>query len=362
MKMRNKIMAFFSLEGYTPVETNLKACVLFLQKEISHITVVFTLILEDGQTLTQEIFDKFKQESASLLKEKGADEMHTLSLIFTENPEEARAVCADDASSWVIDTVNRDIYIDYNKIEDFYGLKGRLIEFLGDPDAPLKKLASVAVQIEEQVQAEQKKEEKKRFIPWGTIIVSLISLFFYLPMLAIGEAMSLILNANFTSVIGEGQWYRIFTDMYCAQSSYLPVYLYNLLAIALGGYLTEQSIGTVRFLIIFHLTGILASVGSVLICLVNNDTNMYYNGIMGPIMGIFGVYMCYRFRHIRNMRWYEIILELFFCALGIAISALGFSYFGSIAPNFWVGLILGLIAGTILILFKKFREPLDGQE
>ncbi len=153
--------------------------------------------------------------------------------------------------------------------------------------------------------------------------------------------------SNRGQVLGDGEYYRLFTAMFL-HSYGLPVHIvFNMYALYVIGQSTNVLFGHVRFLIIYILGGLLGSVLSILL----NTANTYSVGASGAVFAIFAAQIAYLYRNrevlgpaaMQQLRSALVIAGLNF-AVGI-FSALG-SGSGPSIDN-W-GHIGGFLGGLIL--------------
>ena len=134
--------------------------------------------------------------------------------------------------------------------------------------------------------------------------------------------------------IASGQYWRLFTAMFL-HAGLLHI-AFNAYALYLFGSMIESNLGTTRFLLIYFVTGFLASATSYAF----GPVGSIAVGASGAIFGIFGAFIAYNYRrrHLAmaaaNLRWAAMLLVLnAFLALG----------FGAID---WHAHLGGLVAGV----------------
>jgi membrane associated rhomboid family serine protease len=141
-------------------------------------------------------------------------------------------------------------------------------------------------------------------------------------------------------LIAAGQYWRLFTAMFLHQG--LIHIAFNAYALWLLGQAVDDTYGTGRYVILFFLTGFLASATSYAF----GPANVVGVGASGAVFGIFGAFIVYHFRRrdlpasAVNLRWAVTIIVL------NAVLALSF---GSIDWRAHVGgLVAGIVAGFAL--------------
>jgi membrane associated rhomboid family serine protease len=149
------------------------------------------------------------------------------------------------------------------------------------------------------------------------------------------------LGAMQGEAIAEGhQYWRLFTAMFL-HAGLLHIAL-NMYALYLFGSIIEAAYGQVRFLIIYVVSGLLASVVSFVF--INPQTVAV--GASGAIFGLLGAWVAYNFRRrgssfaSANLRWAAMLIGLNL-VLGFTIPGIDYSaHLG--------GLVAGVVCGTLL--------------
>jgi membrane associated rhomboid family serine protease len=98
------------------------------------------------------------------------------------------------------------------------------------------------------------------------------------------------LGAMFPLAIANGQWWRLFTSMFLHEGLFHIAF--NAYALWIFGTVVEDALGSARFLLIFFVTGFLASATSYAFGPVTGLSV----GASGAIFGVFGAFVAYNFR------------------------------------------------------------------
>ena len=141
--MNEELSAFLALEGFVKANTNVDTFFIFLKKEMGYVNVIFSYTVMEGEHFTKERFLALKESATAVLSKKDLPEIHSLFLILTKDVHAAVDASAGNAKAWVIDTEYRNLVIPEDRVEDFYGLKGRLNIFLADPERAKNILAEI---------------------------------------------------------------------------------------------------------------------------------------------------------------------------------------------------------------------------
>lgn len=163
----------------------------------------------------------------------------------------------------------------------------------------------------------------------------------FLILIFIFQSIFPVITENFilvSSKVSEKPW-TLLTSVFL-HSNFLHL-LYNIFALALFGAILENIIGTRKFIILFFISGILASLSSIFI----------YNVVLGASGAIFGVIGCLIIlRPKKNVLVYGMPMPLFIAGIIYAV----IDIFGLFAPSNTAnlahlsGLVFGLVYGFFL--------------
>jgi membrane associated rhomboid family serine protease len=150
-----------------------------------------------------------------------------------------------------------------------------------------------------------------------------------------GNQTLIDLGAMQPYLIAHGQYWRLFTSIFLHQG--LIHIGFNAYALWLFGQFVDEEYGTARFVLLFFLTGFLASATSYAF----GPANVVGIGASGAVFGIFGAFIAYHFRRrdlatsAASLRWAVTIIVL------NAVLALGFRAID------WRAHLGGLVAGFL---------------
>jgi membrane associated rhomboid family serine protease len=140
-------------------------------------------------------------------------------------------------------------------------------------------------------------------------------------------------------LVADGQYWRLFTAMFLhANVLHLA---FNMYALYLFGNLIEQALGTVRFVLIYVLCGLLASITS----FVFSHPSQVGVGASGAIFGLLGAWVAYNYRR-RGSAMAAANLQTALLIVGINVF-LGFSIQGIDNFAHLGGLASGAVAGWL---------------
>lgn len=341
------LSSFLLLEGFTPVSTNLGNYRIFLRRETGYITALLAYELRLGENPSPEAYHGLKDGALRLLKEKNLVEIHALFVLLTPDPGTAIAVTAGDRNAWVVDTNTKSLIITADRVEDFYGLKGKLNEFLDNPGKARAMLSEVQRNLDRTVQERQRAQTRTaaNAFPWVTLIIIVVNLLVGGITLLYGDYATSYLDLDPVAIIRGGQWYRLFTYMYV--HSGFTHYFNNMIMLYLAGQILEPTIGRGRYVLLYHLFGVIAGAGSLVYKLVVGST-VPSVGASGAIMGVLGILLYVSLRNLRAIgrgKYYRIFV-LSLCALDSVYQGFAMPDVDNAAHV--TGIAAGVIAALIL--------------
>lgn len=234
---------------------------------------------------------------------------------------------------WFLDAESRNLIIYENQPTDFAEMK--------------ENIASNAF-LEE-------KRRSKRIFPWITIIIILINVAVYMVMEAKGSTLDTLYMLNhgasyWSYEFNNGEIYRLFTCMFM-HFGFAHIFN-NMLSLYIIGMQAEQIFGRIRYLVLYIVTGLFASIISSVYYMIIDD-NVVSAGASGAIFGIIGAVLVAFWinrKSFDNMRGRLIafIILIFYNIVGN----------GGVDNAAHIG---GLVSGVILSLImlkthKKMRE------
>ena len=346
--MKKELTAFLVLEGYAPVSSNLPEFLVFLKKEYRHFNVLFVMELENDSTCTEERYRSVQESAYRLLEEKGLEEMHILTIVISGNPEHALKMTKDDKYAWVIHRDEKNLIADENRVEDFYGMKRKLNQFLSEPEAAQRSIEAAGLAAVEKLEAE-KKIQPKMVVPWVTLGIILLNVIIYIICTYTGNLLYNVGRLNLESVLEHAQWYRVITSIFLHGST--RHIMNNMLILYLLGSVLEISMGKWKFLIYYIVCGMFASVVSLFGKWLEASSSGSV-GASGAIFGLLGIFLVLeisgtQFKKITFRNIYRIILPIVCVLLGIY----GDVKDASIDHYAHIG---GLIAGVVLQMIRLY--------
>ena len=207
-----------------------------------------------------------------------------LFIILTEDPEKEKALVSIPGTAvWLLDTVRLKLLVYEDQPADYYGLRSAIEEVIAGTYPGRQNDPSP------QGETEVESYILKHF-PWGTALLIFANLivFFILRSKGALEDTELMLNlgANYAPYVFEGhEYWRLFTCMFM-HFSFAHLFS-NMLYLGIVGFQLEKQAGTVRFLLLYLLAGLIASlVSAVFHWIVKTDA--VSAGASGAVYGLIG--------------------------------------------------------------------------
>ena len=209
-----------------------------------------------------------KKQTLNICQTVHGKDVHVMNLIFFDNEDKARDIAGDEYMCWLIDKLNYQLVIPKDRVEDFYGLKGILENWLsetgylldsGDMHAINEKLMT-----NDEREAYLKKSSKKPAPVAVTLVI--VNTLVFLTSVIIGNIAANGENPfiasgrmEFDPVIN-GEYYRFISAMFL--HSGVQHLISNMVLLYFMGEMVENKTGSVRFAIIYLVSGIMGNVVS----------------------------------------------------------------------------------------------------
>lgn len=203
----------------------------------------------------------------------GVSEKELLLLVHTDNLVYGKYLIQEGIPAWIVDATQDRLMVYEEQSEDFAGIRKPIEAFL--EGKPVRKKGYLQIS------------------PINTVLVAINVLLFFLMTLAgaIGDNWKMVeWGAMFTPFIKEKyEYYRLFTAMFLHfDVAHLTGNM--IILIALGDNL-ERALGKIRYLILYLMSGLGASVCSCLYNEITGDIGVAA-GASGAIFGVIGALFC----------------------------------------------------------------------
>lgn len=270
---------FLNTLGYTPLASNHPDFLAYYKKEQNFINVIQVIQYREGVFLTEEIYHSIQKRIEDVFQENGQVEVHRLSLILGHNIEAIKRFSEKDYFCWIIDDVAEQLVIYENKASDFYGMKEKIENFLTHAEDYIVREQKVTFN-------EQQKKSKKiqrKEIPIVTTLFVLINVLLFV---LLSSDQYLHYTSGVTHILENKEYGRLFTAMFLhGDVNHL---FSNMIILYFLGELVEKSIGSIKFTVVYLLSGI---GGNILSCFWEVMTRDFSDslGASGAVFGVIGV-------------------------------------------------------------------------
>ncbi len=283
--MEDRLKNYMLGMGYQRLDSNTPGIYLYYHIQKEQINIVSVIHASQGNEMTTEQYVQLLDQAKNNFRRIYPHHINLLSLILTRFPDRAKKLFSMPGkdSHWIVDTSINRLMVYEMQVDDFKNLKTWLEHNL-DSEVVRKEKTSTDIP----------------FTLWNTsIIVINIVVFFLSNFTGIfgGEMQSFYHGSlSWYYVIEEKQIYRLITSMFLhAGWSHLANNMFVLLFI---GSTLEQTVGKMRYLIIYFGTGMIAGLTSIgynmwkeNAIFVAGDSVMAV-GASGAIFGLVGALLC----------------------------------------------------------------------
>lgn len=267
---------FFADEGYVGISSNLPEFTIYFHVEHAYVNVFHVIYYKQGLYISKDQYMHFKEKIKSFFAQKGASQIHILSLVVCGDKTKARQLCADDAMSWMIDPNENRLMVFEDQVSDFYGMRNKLEDFLS--------FAGQGEGQEEGIKEDFQPGRKKYQLPAVTTLFIAVNILIFFLCICVGDRLYSIGAVGFTEV-RKGEYYRIFTSLFLHWD--FNHLISNMMALYCLGEVVEGSFGPVWYTVIYMAAGVCGN----LLSLVNEFFTGEYIlsvGASGAIFGLIG--------------------------------------------------------------------------
>lgn len=272
---------FLSGEGYAKIPSNLPEFTIYFHPENNYMNVFHVINYRNDLYVSADQYEHIKEKIKALFAEKGAADVHILSLIICADIGKAKQLCREDPFCWIIDTYNNRLMIYENQVDDFYGMKDKLEYFL----------AHMPPKDSEQTSETISSASGKKFklsglkLPYLTSLLVFINIIVFVICTFTGDLLYNVGAFSAGEFVERKEYYRIFTSIFLHWD--INHLVSNMIVLFYLGEVVEKHFGSVRYGIIYFVTGIC---GNLLSMGYELYTNAYVSsvGASGAVFGIIG--------------------------------------------------------------------------
>ena len=246
-------------------------------------------------------------------------EVHLLSVLYTETPQDVKELVAGFGDHWVIDAKEQKLLIYENQIVSFLDAK-EIIE-----EAILYENPQMAEDIRKIKQ--NRKIFTENWCTYGLVLINVI-VFFVLSMYGDTEdgyfmeqhgAMSI-------SLVGQGIWqYRLFASIFMHFG--IGHLMNNMFTLLIMGMYVEKRMSKWKYLTIYLGAGIIGNLVSLYYYITTHQMNVVCAGASGAVFGLMGallwIVIC-NYGRVEGLSWTQIAFLILMCIyIGFSDSSVG---------------------------------------
>lgn len=344
--------------GYQYYALTSKAGLWYIMEE-GIARVVLRMELTSEMTLSTEQLQEVQQKARELFlhpqgRIAGCEynmviyDVRMLTLLVTTQPDMARELCSSCRNVWMMDEVSQRLVIYENQPGTFYGLEMRLPELWESADKP------VWSTVDRTAGRRVLPVERFRNLSVVNLAIIAINVCVFVVLFLMGDTESGAFISEHGGmyppyVIENGEWWRIFTSMFLHFG--IDHLANNMIVLLCVGDVLERTVGRVRYLIIYLVSGLCGGVLSLAMMVRMEDTAVSA-GASGAIFGVIGAVLWIAIRNRGRLETFTARRLLLMILLSLY---LGFT--GSGVDNWChVGGLLGGFMLSVLLYQRKNRQ------
>lgn len=291
--MIEDILYYLKSNDFKNIDVNVEYLKLF-QKEIEGFHYILALLeLDKGKLVEKETYDNILRQIKETFHNKYENEIKVLTIIVTPSIQDGKSIIDNNEMYWIIDTKKTQLIIYENQPMEFLGIK-KGIEGIID-----RKKHAIEYKLEEFREeyhvSEKTSNSIKKYIkqisPYLIFLNVLVYLMYNTGLIYSDTMWHVRMGGmNYEKVIVGKEYYRILTAMFIHFD--INHLINNMLMLFVLGDLIESGIGRGRFLIMYGLSGIMASILSGVYHNAIGE-NVISAGASGAIYGLIGAILYY---------------------------------------------------------------------
>ncbi len=334
--MKEKLGRFLQQEGYFPTTSSLPEFSVYFLPCNENAEVIVLVDYQKEIYLTKEIYRGIKENFIHSFKDSGFSNVHILTIVLCKEPERIDVIFGEDSFTWYLDVDNEELLIPENHVEDFYGLKKKVKEFLAKTD-----------RYEEEINTKNSPEKEKdknrrlfRQLPFVNVSIVAINIIVFILCAFTGD---LLYNKGAFSILHiqeTKEYYRFLTSVFLHAD--LDHLLSNMLVLFFLGNGLELKVGHLKYTVLY----LISALGGNLLSAVYES---YYGNIftsVGASGAIFGVIAAvFILVIVQGGRWENITLSRMLLMIAYSL------YSGFISENVNnAGHIGGFVTGLMIMV------------
>ena len=298
--MKENISVFLQSMDYWEATTTLPEFQVYFLPLNGNAEVVIIIDYQKEIYLSEEAFAGIREKFIQSFKEKGFGNVHILTIVLCQNTERMEMVFGRDKFSWYIDVKNRQLVIPTNHVEDFYGIRKKINEFLCNPEQYENQKESD----DRKLQNSKRKKQTLKDLPFINATIVIINILIFI---LCAFTQDVLYNKGAFSILliqETKEYYRFLTAVFLhADINHL---LSNMVVLYFLGNGLEKRIGHLKYAVLYFLS----AMGGNLLSAVYESYygNMFTSvGASGAIFGIIAAVLILVI--VKGGRWENITLS-----------------------------------------------------
>ena len=255
----------FMKKGFRYVQSNVKGVTLLYRVNDDGVNVCALVDDAPAESLKGEDFEEIAFQVERKLLLSGYRNVDTMFFIFSNHPEKIKKFTSYNLKFWILDLLAKKVIVYENQPEDYFSLRHELEEMMLEPEV---------------------KEKAFNKVPFVTLSIALINILMYGIMAVTNSEIIINYGASYWGyVFNDFEFYRLFTNVFLHYN--ITHLINNIIIFILAGNQLEATIGRVKFLIVYLISGVGASVFSAIYYMLGNQ-HVLSAGASGAIYGVIG--------------------------------------------------------------------------
>ena len=344
--MKEKIGSFLQYIGYFYASTSLPEFSVFFLPEDNCVEVVMVVDYQKEIYLSKEIYNGIHDRFEQSFKERGFSNVHMLTLVLCKENMQLDMVFGEDVLCWYINTIDNTIIVPKGHVEDFYGLKGKIEDFMLNTDA-----FNHFQNANDENNAESMKKKSFFELPFINVTIVLINIVVFI---LCAFTTDVLYNKGAFSIFHieeTKQYYRFLSSLFLHVD--VRHLFSNMMVLFFLGNSVEKEIGHWKYSILYFVSGIVGNVASA-IYEYSVGTVIASIGASGAVFGVVGAVLMLLF--IRKGKWENITLPRMLIMIVYSLYS-GFMVENVNNAAHIGGFIIGLLVmGMFWIIHKLLRK------
>lgn len=239
-----RLNEFFEDEGYMVIPSNIPEFIVYLRAENNCVNIFHVIHCRQNLQISKDQYLHIKNKIREVFTEKGLHNIHILTILIGSDMEKARQLGINDSMCWILDPHENRLVVNENQVSDFYGMRGRLEDFLEHWQDTGEG---------ENVSGEGAGQKRYR-IPVVTASLVALNVFVYVLCTWTGDLLYNKGAISLWSFLGEGEYYLALTSMFLHWD--VNHLFNNMIVLYCLGEVVENHIGPVWYGFLYFVTGI----------------------------------------------------------------------------------------------------------